>query len=450
MAEPLKNVYDINYIDRLGRAIEKATPSFNHANFRHLVLSGKWENLELKQRISRICSAIHEELDVPFKEACEILKEVAPGFNGYAALFFPEFIERFGKHDWETSMKALEVLTRFSSAEFAIRTFILNDTKKTMKQMLIWSKHKNEHVRRLASEGCRPRLPWAQALNEFKKNPTLIIPILDHLKNDSSLYVRKSVANNLNDISKDDPKLALRLAKRWLKESPTEETTWIIKHGLRTLLKASDEEALKLFGLSNTSYFEVGTLNIETPLVNLGESLRFNFPVLLKKSGKLRIEYALYFKNKKGEYGRKVFKISEKDTHAGEYEVTKSHTLKNMTTRNFNEGVHFLEIILNGKVFSKRPFYLYLGRPSDYYIYMILTSKNTLYTGITTEPNRRFIEHSSNSKGAKYTKGFDPVSFVHIEKAHNRSEASKRESAIKKLSRKDKESLIGHNLLIFN
>ncbi len=450
MAEALKNIYDSSYIDRLGGSFKLIHPQFNETRFKELVLHGDWEDLELKQRVSRICISIHAELKLPFKEACEVLKVVGKDFGGYAALYFPEYVQRYGLSDehWSTAMEALEVLTQYSSAEFAIRPFIKLNPSLAMKQMLQWSTHENDHIRRLSCEGCRPRLPWASALVDFKKDPTPILEILENLKDDSSLYVRKSVANNLNDISKDHPRLALNIGKSWM-NNPSPECQWIVKHGLRTLLKSSEAGALKLFGLADSSRIEFYNFELLTPMVIMGEKLSFQFDLDIKEATKLRIEYALHFKKKSGQYGRKVFKLSEIEVQAGEYEVTKEHLFKELTTRSFNEGVHFLEIIINGKSFKTTPFYLSLEVQSDYFIYMIYTSKNTIYTGITTDPNRRFNEHSSSKKGAKYTKANQPLGILYLEGASNRSYAQKRESAIKKLSRSQKEALSGHKLSIF-
>lgn len=150
-------------------------------------------------------------------------------------MFFQDFVEVFGLEDFENSIKALEVFTLESSSEFAVRAFILKYEYQTMQQMKLWTQSSNEHIRRLACEGCRPRLPWAVALPKFKQDPSSVLEIIELLKNDESLYVRKSVANNLNDISKDNPELLLKFVKENLGFS--KELDWICKHASRTLLK---------------------------------------------------------------------------------------------------------------------------------------------------------------------------------------------------------------------
>lgn len=161
--------------------------------------------------------------------------------NGFA-LFFPAFVELYGRQeeDWETSMAALARYTQYASSECAVRRFIVNHEERIMAQMRVWSKDESAFVRRLASEGCRPALPWGQALNRFKKDPSPILPVLEQLKTDPSLDVRRSAANNLNDISKTHPDLMVKLAKAWYGEN--KDTDWIVKHGCRTLLKICEIE----------------------------------------------------------------------------------------------------------------------------------------------------------------------------------------------------------------
>ena len=144
-----------------------------------------------------------------------------------------------------------------------------------MEQMYLWSRHENEHVRRLASEGCRPSLPWGQALVRFKKDPAPILPILQQLKADPSPYVRKSVANNLNDISKTHPDLVVKMAKEWYGEN--EFTDWIVKHGCRTLLKNGNCEVLAIFGYHNADCIHVSSFQLGKTSISLGEDLTFSF-----------------------------------------------------------------------------------------------------------------------------------------------------------------------------
>lgn len=179
----------------------------------------------------------------------------------------------------------MEEFTKSSSSEFVIRHFI-NNYPNTMNKMLEWSKSSNYHVRRLSSEGCRPRLPWAIGLPIFQRDPSLIIPILDNLKLDSEMYVRKSVANNINDISKDNPDIVIDLCKKWLKEYENNENLWwIVKHGLRTLLKQGNKEALNIFGYESFDTYVVNNFIFDKK-VKLGDKLNFSFEICSKKSHK--------------------------------------------------------------------------------------------------------------------------------------------------------------------
>ena len=221
MSEPLKFMYNVQFFERLVPVLKEVIPRFEERKFVYSVFDTAWADLELKQRTRQVTRALHRTLPSEYPQAVEMViaisnllrtKEKA---QSYPFIFLPEYIELYGMDHFSLSMKAIEESTKLVSAEFAIRPFIIRYPKETMATMLSWSKHPEASVRRLASEGCRPRLPWAMGLPDFKKDPGPILPILENLKNDSSEYVRRSVANNLNDIAKDHPDLALQIAKKW-------------------------------------------------------------------------------------------------------------------------------------------------------------------------------------------------------------------------------------------
>lgn len=229
-----------------------------------------------------------------------------------------------------------------------------------MKQMLVWSKHEHWGVRRLASEGCRPRLPWAMALPNLKENPAPIIPILKNLKNDPSRFVRLSVANNLNDIAKDNPEVVIDLAKRWQGES--KDVDWIIKHGCRTLLKQGNSEVMKLFGFDSISNdINIENFQISIPKVKVGNSLEFSFNLLNNnnKRSKIRLEYGVYYQKANGTLIKKVHKISEKEyAENSATQISRKHSFRVVTTRKFHLGLHQVAVIINGKEFEKYDFEL--------------------------------------------------------------------------------------------
>ncbi len=356
MPEPLKNSYNKPYVSRLVDSFLMHSPNFDGKALHRKIFDDDWEGRELKSRMDHIAKNIYDVLGLDYVSALNILKPVCESFGGYEAMFFPHIIELYGVDHWDESMAALEHMTQFSSSEFAVRPFIVKAPKKMMKQMLRWSRHDNYHVRRLSSEGCRSRLPWAMALPAFKKDPTLILPILERLKNDESEYVRKSVANNINDIAKDNPRLVKELASRWLGENS--DTDWIVKHGCRTLLKKADAEVLALFGYVPGQKVEVLALSIVDKTVAIGGELNFTFSLSSKRVtlGMLRIEYAIDYMKSNGSQSRKIFKISEGDIQTKNKDVKRKQSFKEMSTRKHYPGPHALAVIVNGAEVKKMTF----------------------------------------------------------------------------------------------
>jgi 3-methyladenine DNA glycosylase AlkC len=226
-----------------------------------------------------------------------------------------------------------------------------------MKQMELWADSDNSHVRRLASEGCRPRLPWAMALPDFKKDSTPILPILEKLKNDESEYVRRSVANNLNDISKDHRDLLVKISRDWLGNN--ENTNKLIKHACRSLLKQGDKVVLLLFGFTDPCHITLSDFFVHDS-VFMGENLSFSFSLYSKERdlGQIRIEYAIDFMKNNGRQARKVFKISEADYSGNSKFVEKNHSFRKISTRTYYPGEHGLTIIVNGVEFASGHFTL--------------------------------------------------------------------------------------------
>ncbi|MCC6137249.1 MAG: DNA alkylation repair protein [Bdellovibrionaceae bacterium] len=358
MAELLKNYIDSSFVNKLSSQISKHDKKFSPTQFTKYVLDSHWSSKELKQRIRHVSQIMGKCLSGTYPTQIKTLQKVAPEFSGLGGLIFPDFVEVFGQNDLETSLPALQFFTSFSSSEFAIRPFIKAHPELLMSILLEWSKHKNEHVRRLSSEGCRPRLPWSFPLRELQKDPKPVLKILNNLKNDDSLYVRKSVANNLNDISKDHPELVLKTANAWIGKS--QNTDWILKHALRTLLKKGDQTALVLFGLGKIKNVKVTALNLSQKTFTIGSHLEFSTNILNKnkKDVSLRVEYAIHFLNKNGKHAKKVFKLSEKTCAPGDIFIQRRHSLKQMTTRTHNPGMHQLDIIVNGETQLSQKFTL--------------------------------------------------------------------------------------------
>lgn len=349
MAKLLKDHFDRNYLSRLADEIRKHEPAFPKRKMLSYVFDAEWEQRELKQRMRHISNAMHEYLPSDYAAALEILKQAAPQFGGFEAMFFPDFVEVYGLQNWDLSLPALEHFTEFSSSEFAVRPFILQDQKRMMRQMNRWATSKNHHVRRLASEGSRPRLPWAMALPEFKKNPAPTLPLLEKLKADPSDYVRRSVANHLNDISKDHPDLVIDIAQRWIKGKF--ETQWIVKHACRTLLKQGEPKVLGLFGYQAPVDIRVQGFQITPKHVASGKEVQFEFELVSRSGelGPLRVEYAIDFVRQKGASSRKVFKVSEGQVSQNSRSYSRRHSFKPITTRKYYPGMHRITVIVNGQ-----------------------------------------------------------------------------------------------------
>jgi 3-methyladenine DNA glycosylase AlkC len=359
MPEPLKLMFDSQKMRQLAKAIGEGHAQFNQKKFLGRFESDVWENAELKQRVSLIAEYIHQELKLPFGEAVKLLIPVSKKFVwGYFGVFFSDYVEKYGLEHWDESMMALEEFTKTSTAEFAIRKFIRMDQTRAMVQMELWSKSENHHVRRLSSEGCRPRLPWGMRLDEFVARPQAVLRILERLKNDPELYVRKSVANNLNDISKDHPELVLQIAAKWIGKSAN--TDWIVKHALRTLLKKGNKQALELFGHHDAAGLKVHSLALQQKQLSIGEEMKFAFTILNenREVRPARIEFAIDYMKSNARHNRRVFHISATPLKPGNTEFKRRISFANLTTRKHYPGKHHLHVLINGEVAGSSTFAL--------------------------------------------------------------------------------------------
>jgi 3-methyladenine DNA glycosylase AlkC len=241
------------------------------------------------------------------------------------------------------------------SAEFAIRPFIERYPERTMAQMLEWAGHESPEVRRLSSEGCRPRLPWGIRLHDLVADPSPILPILERLKNDESESVRKSVANNLNDISKENPDVVLDLLRRWQTEA-TEEIHWITGHALRTLVKQGHPQALALLGYGSADDIAVHNLAVEPRSIQVGDkvTLFFDIESLADEPLNLMIDYVVYHMRANGTLSPKVFKLTKRTIQPGEVlHIERKHSFAPVTTRKYYPGEQALEPKINGALFGR-------------------------------------------------------------------------------------------------
>lgn len=352
----LKDVYNVNFYTHFLGHLKSVYPNLNAEEFLKAIFIEDWQDLELKQRMKHSADVLHRTLPYSFEKNAALLQELVKQMlssneknDSLALMFLADYMERYGINHLQASVQLMEILTELASCEFAVRQFIIKYPKPMIQQMTQWSSHSNHHVRRLASEGMRPRLPWAIALPEFKKNPAEILPILENLKADSSEYVRKSVANNINDISKDNPEVVLELISRWKNHS--KNTDWIIKHGCRTLLKQGHPAVFQFYGLQNNSNIEIQNFTLTNTSVPMGDELIFSFTIQNHDdvAHELRLEYAMYYKRQNPSLSKKVFKISEKILQPNEtISITKKQSFKPITTRKYYSGMHKIGLIVNG------------------------------------------------------------------------------------------------------
>lgn len=359
----LKDLYSLKFYKGIALCMEETIPGFSTSSFLKLIYTPAFEEMELKARMKHTAVALHHFMPAGYNESINLLTALIESLRNHGfwqerleMMFLPNYIEVYGLDDLNTSIRGMEVATQYVSCEFAIRPFLLKYQDEMMKQMLAWTTHENDRVRRLATEGCRPRLPWGLSVPALKKDPGSIIPILENLKQDPSESVRRSVANNLNDISKDHPDLVVEIARNW--KGKSKEIDAVIKHGCRTLLKQGHAKVMSDYGLNNEGVIFKG-FEVLTPVVKIGEALTFQFNVSNtgEKAKTIRLEYAVYYMKANGQLAKKVFKISERNYEAGKnIKILRNQSFKLITTRKFYIGKHELSIVINGIEYEKAGF----------------------------------------------------------------------------------------------
>lgn len=363
----MKDGLGVHAVKRIANAVELVVPGFNAKAFQKDAERGL-DELELKARVHHLIAVLHRHYDLPFKTLSKHLQDLPEVWDkgsptdskaGFAAWPLIDYVAAHGLQHPKEALKTLEKLTPLFSAEFAIRPFIQQHTDVTYQTLLKWCEHPSEHLRRLASEGSRPRLPWGMRLPQYIQNPEPLLNILEKLKADESLYVRRSVANNLNDISKDNPEWMIDLCASWLSDSH-EHTNWIVKHALRSLIKAGDVRVFLLLGYAATPSVVVSELQLDKKKIAVGESIQF-FCTLSggNKAQNLVVDYVVYFMKSNGKLAPKVFKLKNIALAANEtLAITKHHSFKPITTRRYHAGAHQLAIQINGKEVARSDFYL--------------------------------------------------------------------------------------------
>ncbi len=353
-----KNWINKDLVTKIASEISIVYPSFESKKFKAVSL--KLNPLELKARTKIVTEYLKIYLPSNYKTALNIISKVIKRkkLKGFELWPFSEYISQHGLDEFEKSIEVLYELTQLFTSEFAIRPFIEKDHKLVLKYFKKWLTDESSHVRRWISEGSRPLLPWGQKLNIITENPELTISLLESLKYDEELYVRKSVANHLNDISKFNPKLVIQTLSKWQKNTPTEHVdkiNWIVKHALRTLIKKGDTSALELIGISSKLKLNVSPIKLLKSKIKIGDKLHFEFSLESQssKSQKLVIDYRIHFLKSNGTLVPKVFKLKNCVIAANEkIIINKSHSLKKITTMKYYKGKQAISLQINGQSFE--------------------------------------------------------------------------------------------------
>ena len=359
MAEPLIAQYGPDVPQAIASMVKAVHPRFDADAFLHDVLTG-YEALALMPRGKHIAWALRRHLPAAYPEALGILLASAgqahgrdPGLSLASFLFLPHtvFVAEFGLEHFELSMQAQHALTQRFTAEFSIRPFLQKHTQATLERLTDWTQDTSEHVRRLVSEGTRPRLPWASRLPAFQRDPTPVLALLERLKDDPALYVRRSVANNLNDIGKDHPGVLADTASKWLKDA-TPERQWVVQHALRSALKRGEPGALAALGFGAGADVLIGQPGIAPPRAVIGGKVAVAFEVTntTARPQRVLVDFAVHYIKANGGSRAKVFKLKTLDLAPHETQrVGEQISLAEMTTRKHYPGRHRVDVILNGR-----------------------------------------------------------------------------------------------------
>ncbi len=369
-ARPLKEGLNPTAIARIGAAFAAADPQFDETRFVRACCRGL-DRLDLKARVLRIAEVLCTRLppDYPAALGCILraaeawpARDPADPTSGFAAWPMTDFVGLYGLDHPEESLDALRRLTPLFTAEFAIRPFLIAHTEITLMRLEDWTGDPDERVRRLVSEGTRPRLPWGVRLKRFQEDPAPTLALLEKLKDDPAAYVRRSVANHLNDVSKDHPDLALRVCARW-RRGGGEGRDWIVRHAIRGLVKQGHPGALNLLGVSDRPEVEVTAFRIAPKSLKVGDSLAFGFDLAStsKRPQKLVVDYAVHHRKADGKTRPKVFKLKTLELGPrASLRLEKRHSFRPVTTRRYHAGEHVLELLINGRGVARKRFRLEL------------------------------------------------------------------------------------------
>ena len=378
MAEPFKNLVNPALVRAAVPALQRAWPAFDGERFVALAGDGL-EALELKARAMHVCAALEATLPADFAAAADVIEAaLAPpepadsitpaddptgGLRGWILWPVGEYIARHGQGQPQRALAALHALTQRFTAEFAIRPFIVRHPALVFTTLQAWTTDPSAHVRRLVSEGSRPRLPWGPRLQSLVQDPSPTLPLLAALQDDPSAYVRRSVANHLNDIAKDHPQAVVDWLRTHLPGAPAPRRA-LLRHASRTLVKQGHPGAMKAWGLGSAWRGET-VLTLTPRRVTLGGDITFTLHLrsTSTRTQKLAVDYAVHHVKADGSRTPKVFKGWTIELPAqGEATLVKRHSLRPVTTRRYHAGEHGLVVQVNGRPVAESTFTLVMPR----------------------------------------------------------------------------------------
>lgn len=364
--EPFKNNMSPELVACIAQHLETHVDQFDRAAFESSIFKDL-ENLELKARAQLIAEHIHGVLPTDHKSRAKIIRALLhpdtssgiggpsddQGLRGWGIYPLSMVVGQYGLNDFEGSLLLLRELTSRFSSEFDVRYFLLADQERALTIMSEWVNDPDHHVRRLVSEGTRPRLPWGMQLPNLIADPSPTLPLLESLRDDEEEYVRRSVANHLNDIAKDHPDLVANLAKQWM-VGASKSRERLVRHACRTLIKQGHPVALAAIGVGPPKV-ELQRLTVNTPTVQFGDALKFSGQVTStsKTQQSLVIDYVVHFKKANGKRAGKVFKWKKLSLAAGHtVSLDRSHPIRPITTRRYYDGEQALSLRINGQEFG--------------------------------------------------------------------------------------------------
>ena len=356
---PLKAVFNPASVTRLSEALARVRPDFPARRFADEVIPGL-EGRSFSERSASIREALRKYLPRDFPEAVGILVAAlgpelpdsgVAGLESFIVMPQCAFIAKYGRSEVELSLDALREMTKRFTAEGDLRAFLEVDYETTMKHLRAWCEDPSPHVRRLVSEGTRPRLPLAGRIRRFQGDPTPVISLLERLRRDPSLYVRRSVANNINDIAKDNADIALRTLAEWSTDE-SEENRRLLRHAARTLIRQGNPEALRIFGYAPEPEIAVADFAQDLGVVEVGGSGAFRCLLrsVARERQELVVDYVVHFVKANKSLRPKIFKHRKMALDPGSVEAIQiRHRFRDTSGRRHYPGDHVVELQVNGK-----------------------------------------------------------------------------------------------------